>query len=180
MFLPSWFCLPEYLPLVAKAGISAFQDDKMWYAVISKDVNLVIIANEVPIMFHSGKWCEEIHVRDFITRNYTPYDGDASFLSPPTDGTRALWAEVEKAYADERAAGGVLDIDTETISTISSHAPGYIDENLEKIVGLQTDGAPEACNHAVRRHPHGQDFGRGLRPDAGSGGRACFQVQKDP
>ena len=90
-------------------------------------------------MFHSGKWCEEIHVRDFITRNYTPYDGDASFLCPPTDNTRALWAEVEKAYAAERAAGGVLDIDAETISTISSHAPGYIDENLEKIVGLQTD-----------------------------------------
>jgi len=90
-------------------------------------------------MFVSGKWCDEIHVRDFITRNYTPYDGDAAFLCPPTADTLFLWSEVLSWREKEIAAGGVLDIDAHTISTITSHKPGFIDGNLEKIVGLQTD-----------------------------------------
>lgn len=90
-------------------------------------------------MFKSGKWCEEIHVRDFITRNFTPYDGDESFLCPPTADTLALWEEVKLLREQELKAGGVLDIDEGTISTIISHAPGYIDLPKEKIVGLQTD-----------------------------------------
>lgn len=90
-------------------------------------------------MFVSGKWCDEIHVRDFIIRNYTPYDGDADFLCPPTADTLFLWSEVLSWREKEIAAGGVLDIDAHTISTITSHRPGFIDGNLEKIVGLQTD-----------------------------------------
>jgi formate C-acetyltransferase len=90
-------------------------------------------------MFVTGKWCEDIHVRDFITRNYTPYDGDESFLCAPTEDTKALWSQVLAWREKEIAAGGVLDIDVHTISTINSHKPGYIDANLEKIVGLQTD-----------------------------------------
>jgi len=90
-------------------------------------------------MFVPGKWCEEIHVRDFITRNYTPYDGNDTFLCPPTGDTLSLWAKVTAWRDKEISAGGVLDIDTGTISTISSHKPGYIDRDLEKIVGLQTD-----------------------------------------
>jgi len=90
-------------------------------------------------MFVTGKWCEDIHVRDFITRNYTPYDGDESFLSPPTKNTKELWSQVLAWREKEIAAGGVLDIDEHTISTITSHKPGYIDRDLERIVGIQTD-----------------------------------------
>ncbi len=90
-------------------------------------------------MFNVGKWCEDIHVRDFIVRNYTPYDGDESFLCPPTDDTQALWSEVMELREKEIANGGVLDIDEHTISTILSHKPGYINSSKERIVGLQTD-----------------------------------------
>ncbi len=90
--------------------------------------------------FEKGEWQDEINVRDFIQHNYTPYEGDSSFLTGPTDKTRALWAEVLDLYKKEKEApGGVLDIDTKTISTVSSHEAGYIDKNLEEIVGLQTD-----------------------------------------
>ena len=91
------------------------------------------------MMFNTGKWCDEIHVRDFIVRNYTPYDGDDTFLAPPTSDTLALWDEVMQLREKEIQNGGVLDIDERTISTILSHAPGYIDSAREKIVGLQTD-----------------------------------------
>jgi len=89
--------------------------------------------------FNKGKWCHEIDVRDFIQRNYTPYDGDESFLAPPTAATLKLWNKVQELMKQERERGGVLDIDNKTISTIVSHKPGYIDKELETIVGLQTD-----------------------------------------
>ena len=90
--------------------------------------------------FEKGEWQDKINVRDFIQRNYTPYEGDSSFLTGPTDKTRTLWAEVLDLYKKEKEApGGVLDIDTKTISTVSSHEAGYIDKDLEEIVGLQTD-----------------------------------------
>ncbi|MBM6675972.1 formate C-acetyltransferase [Olsenella uli] len=89
--------------------------------------------------FVGGNWEHEIDVRDFIQRNYTPYDGDESFLAGPTESTTKLWDEVMDLFAQERAAGGVLDMDTKVVSTITSHEAGYIDEPLEKIVGLQTE-----------------------------------------
>jgi formate C-acetyltransferase len=89
--------------------------------------------------FNEGKWNKEIDVRDFIVRNYTPYDGDESFLEGPTERTRKLWDKVKALMKAEREKGGVLDIDEKTISTITSHKPGYIDKDLETIVGLQTD-----------------------------------------
>ena len=89
--------------------------------------------------FNEGNWNKKIDTRDFIIRNYTPYDGDESFLTPPTAQTLAVWDRVKDLMAQERAAGGVLDIDEKTISTITSHAPGYIDRENESIVGLQTD-----------------------------------------
>ena len=90
--------------------------------------------------FKKGEWNSEINVRDFIQRNYTPYEGDSSFLVGPTKKTTKLWNEVLELYKKEHASqGGVLDIDTKTISTISSHDAGYIDKDLEEIVGLQTD-----------------------------------------
>ncbi len=89
--------------------------------------------------FKSGKWNNQIDVRDFIQKNYTPYDGDDSFLAAPTKKTTELWAKVTELMKEERSNGGILDIDTHTISTITSHKPGYIDSNLEEIVGLQTD-----------------------------------------
>ena len=90
--------------------------------------------------FKKGEWSAEINVRDFIQRNYTPYEGDSSFLVGPTKKTTKLWNKVLELYKKEQSSkGGVLDIDTKTISTISSHDAGYIDRNLEEIVGLQTD-----------------------------------------
>ncbi len=90
--------------------------------------------------FEKGDWQSEINVRDFIQRNYTPYVGDSSFLTAPTEKTKKLWDEVLELYKQEKAApGGVLDIDTKTVSTVAAHDAGYIDKDLEEIVGLQTD-----------------------------------------
>lgn len=89
--------------------------------------------------FTGGVWEREINVRDFIQKNYTPYDGDDSFLAGPTTATNALWTQVMDLSKQEREAGGVLDMDTKTISTISSHGPGYLDKDKETIVGFQTD-----------------------------------------
>ncbi|MDD4164600.1 MAG: formate C-acetyltransferase [Eubacteriales bacterium] len=89
--------------------------------------------------FNDGKWQHHIDVRDFIVCNYTPYDGDESFLADTTERTAMLWEKVKVLMEKERNNGGVLDIDEHTISTITAHKPGYIDKELEDIVGLQTD-----------------------------------------
>ena len=90
--------------------------------------------------FIPGKWCDdEVDVRDFIQRNYTPYDGDASFLAPATEATKKLWDIVCDLSKKEREAGGVLNADTKIVSTLTSHGAGYLDKDLEKIVGVQTD-----------------------------------------
>ena len=92
--------------------------------------------------FEGRIWKEEVNTRDFIQKNYTPYDGDASFLAGPTEATNKLWGELQKLQKEERAKGGVLDVDTDIVATLTSHKPGYINEDmkeLEKIVGLQTD-----------------------------------------
>ncbi len=89
--------------------------------------------------FNEGSWCEEINVRDFILTNYTLYEGDDNFLCEPTADTKKLNDIVTKLNQQEREAGGVLDADTSVVSTITSHGPGYLDKDLEKIVGLQTD-----------------------------------------
>ena len=89
--------------------------------------------------FVGGRWEKEINVSEFIRLNYTPYMGDSSFLAPATAATDKLWAQLQTLQKAERAKGGVLDMDTEIVSSITSHAPGYLDKNLEKIVGLQTD-----------------------------------------
>ena len=90
--------------------------------------------------FQPGDWQKEINVRDFIQNNYTPYEGDSSFLTGTTEKTKKLWDEVLELYKKEKeSSGGVLDIDTKTVSTVAAHDAGYIDKNLEEIVGLQTD-----------------------------------------
>ncbi len=89
--------------------------------------------------FVGGNWQRAVDVRDFIQKNYTPYDGDDSFLAGPTEATTKLWADVMDLFAQETANGGVLDMDTKQVSTITSHEAGYIDKPLEQIVGLQTD-----------------------------------------
>ncbi len=89
--------------------------------------------------FSAGKWCAEVNVRDFIQRNYAPYDGGDEFLAPPTNATKKLWKEICELSDKERKAGGVLDADTKIVSSLTSHGAGYIDKALEKIVGLQTD-----------------------------------------
>ncbi|GBF11746.1 formate C-acetyltransferase [Tepidibacillus sp. HK-1] len=100
--------------------------------------------------FKAGKWMEEVNVRDFIQLNYTPYDGDGSFLAGPSDRTKKLLDKVFILIEQERKNGGVLDVDTATPSTITSHGPGFIDKDLEVIIGLQTD---EAFKRSI--HPTG-------------------------
>ncbi len=92
--------------------------------------------------FNGRIWKEEINTRDFIQQNYTAYDGDSSFLEEPTEATNKLWESLQKLQTEERKKGGVLDMDTDVVSTLISHGPGYIDEglkDLEQVVGLQTD-----------------------------------------
>ena len=89
--------------------------------------------------FNNGAWQKEINVRDFIQKNYTPYDGDESFLAGPTDATKELWKETLELQKKEREAGGVLDMDTKVVQTITSHDAAYIDKDKETIVGFQTD-----------------------------------------
>ena len=90
--------------------------------------------------FKEGRWSTtSVNVRDFIKKNYTPYDGDESFLAPPTEATKKLWEQVMDLSRQEREAGGVLDMDTKIVSTITSHKAGYLNKDLEQIVGVQTD-----------------------------------------
>ena len=92
--------------------------------------------------FRGTLWTEEINLRDFIQNNYTQYDGDESFLAGPTDATNTLWGELQKLQKEERAKGGVLDMETEVVSGLTAYGPGYINEktkDLERVVGLQTD-----------------------------------------
>jgi len=89
--------------------------------------------------FESGQWMDEVNLRDFIQRNYKPYDGDSSFLADATEATKELWQQVMNLTKKERDAGGVLDMDTKIVSTITSHGPGYLNKDLETIVGFQTD-----------------------------------------
>ena len=96
--------------------------------------------------FYEGPWKSDVNVRDFIQRNYTPYDGDTSFLCGTTERTNQLWQKLVDRMELERERDGIYDIDTKTISTITSHKPGYIDRELEQIVGLQTD---EALKRAI-------------------------------
>ncbi len=91
------------------------------------------------ISFNKGIWTKEIDVRDFIQKNYTPYDGDDAFLAGPTKATQTLWDQVMELTKQEQEKGGVLDMDTKIISTITSHGPGYLNKDLETIVGFQTD-----------------------------------------
>ena len=89
--------------------------------------------------FKGSKWKDEVDVRDFIQNNYKPYNGDESFLEGPKESTNTLWAELQKLQKEERAKGGVLDMETEVVSSLTAYGPGYLDKDLEKVVGLQTD-----------------------------------------
>ena len=92
--------------------------------------------------FKGSKWTDEVNIRDFVQNNYTAYDGDESFLAGPTDATNTLWGKLQELQREERAKGGVLDMETEVVSSITAYGPGYISEelkDLEKVVGLQTD-----------------------------------------
>ncbi|MBQ4515611.1 MAG: formate acetyltransferase, partial [Clostridia bacterium] len=92
--------------------------------------------------FEGRVWKEEINTRDFIQKNYESYEGDSSFLEGPTEATNKLWGVLQELQKEERAKGGVLDMETSVVSTLTAYGPGYISEelkDLEKIVGLQTD-----------------------------------------
>ncbi|MBR1870396.1 MAG: formate C-acetyltransferase [Kiritimatiellae bacterium] len=89
--------------------------------------------------FEGGRWETEINVSDFVQRNYKPYDGDASFLAGPTPATDKLWGHLQELFKESRKKGGVLDMDADTVSDINAYPAGYLDKDLEKVVGLQTD-----------------------------------------
>ena len=89
--------------------------------------------------FKNGIWTDEVNVRDFILKNFTEYTGNESFLEGPTESTNKLWKQVMELTENERKTGGVLDVDTKIVSSITSHGPGYLDKDLEQIVGFQTD-----------------------------------------
>ena len=116
--------------------------------------------------FAPGNWQHEVDVRDFIQKNYEPYEGDEAFLNGPTEDTEALWRQVMELYKKEREAGGVLDMDTALVSTITSHAPGYLDKEKERIVGFQTE----------------KPFKRSLQPYGGirTAAKACEDIFHDP
>jgi len=104
-------------------------------------LDLPFLAADTPSCYRSfttGEWVHEINVRDFIQKNYTPYEDDGTFLAEPTDNTRLLWQEVLNLMIEEQKKG-VLDADTTIVSSVVSHGPGYIDKDLEKVVGLQTE-----------------------------------------
>ena len=119
--------------------------------------------------FNEGIWTKEINVRNFIQKNYTPYEGDDSFLCHATKNTKELWEQVMQLTLQEREKGGVLDMDTKIISTITSHGPAYLDKEKETIVGFQTD----------------KPFKRSLQPNGGirMAVKACedngYEVDKD-
>lgn len=119
--------------------------------------------------FKKGKWQDEIDVRDFIQANYIPYEGDASFLSGPTMKTAAVWDTCRQLLAAENKKGGVLDVDTETVSTTLSHKPGYIDRKNEVIFGLQTDAPLRrgvVVNSGLRMAEQAcEEYGYKLRPE---------------
>ena len=97
--------------------------------------------------FEGSRWKEQINVRDFIRHNYTPYDGDDSFLEGPTEATDKLWGKLQELQKAERANNGVLDMETKVVTGLTAYGPGYISEDLkdlEKVVGLQTD-KPSHC-----------------------------------
>lgn len=89
--------------------------------------------------FKGSKWQDEVDVRDFIQNNYKPYNGDESFLEGPKESTNTLWTKLQELQKEERAKGGVLDMETEVVSSLTAYGPGYLDKDLEKVVGLQTD-----------------------------------------
>ena len=92
--------------------------------------------------FEGRLWKEEVNVRDFIQNNYTQYDGDEELLAEPTDATNRLWGKLQELQKAERAKNGVLDMETEIVTSLTAYGPGYIDEelkDLEQVVGLQTD-----------------------------------------
>ncbi|MBO6067288.1 MAG: formate acetyltransferase, partial [Kiritimatiellae bacterium] len=104
-------------------------------------MNAVIDEKTMPAWagFVGGRWTKDINVSEFIRLNYTPYDGDESFLAGASPATDKLWGKLQELQKEERAKGGVIDMDTDVASSITSHAPGYLDKDLEKVVGLQTD-----------------------------------------
>ena len=83
--------------------------------------------------FKGAKWTDDVNVRDFIQNNYTPYDGDESFLTGPTEATDKLWGRVQELQKEERAKGGVLDCETEVVSSLTAYGPGYIDDSLKDL-----------------------------------------------
>ena len=111
-----------------------------------------MLENEQWAGFEGRIWKEEINVRDFIQNNYTPYDGDTSFLADPTEATNKLWSRLQELQKEERAKGGVLDMETEVVSGLTAYGPGYIDESLKELGEmLDPPVGKSGINHRLRK-----------------------------
>lgn len=125
--------------------------------------------------FEGRIWKEEVNVRDFIQKNYRPYDGDSSFLAGPTEATNKLWGALQELQKEERAKNGVLDMETEVVSGLTAYGPGYIKEDLkdlEQIVGLQTD---KPLKRAFMPYGASRWRSRPAPPTAISPARSCMR-----
>ncbi len=118
--------------------------------------------------FTKGDWQNEVNVRDFIQKNYTPYEGDESFLAGATEATTTLWDKVMEGVKLENRTHAPVDFDTAVASTITSHDAGYINKQLEKIVGLQTGSSAETCSYPVRWYQNDRRFLQSVQPRTGS------------
>ncbi len=118
--------------------------------------------------FTKGDWQNEVNVRDFIQKNYTPYEGDESFLAGATEATTTLWDKVMEGVKLENRTHAPVDFDTAVASTITSHDAGYINKQLEKIVGLQTEVSAETCSYPVRWYQNDRRFLQSVQPRTGS------------
>lgn len=118
--------------------------------------------------FTKGDWQNEVNVRDFIQKNYTPYEGDESFLAGATEATTTLWDKVMEGVKLENRTHAPVDFDTAVASTITSHDAGYINKALEKVVGLQTESSAETCSYPVRWYQNDRRFLQSVQPRTGS------------
>ncbi len=116
--------------------------------------------------FAAGEWQNAVNTRDFIQKNYTPYEGDESFLAEVSESTSALWNQVLEGIKQESRTHAPVDFDTDLPSTITSHDAGYINKDLEKIVGLQNRTATQTCHYRQWRHSYGEKLVRSVRSRA--------------
>lgn len=162
-----WVFFLLFFTLTVSAGIEIFQPGRETHVCyVSNIPKHTYLSKAAWRGFLGSKWTDEVNVRDFIQNNYTQYDGDESFLAAPTSATHLLWERLQKLQKEEHEKGGVLECETEIVSSLTAYGPGYIDpelKDLERIIGLQTDQTTQAGIYAIRRNQDGGGSRQNLR-----------------